>query len=154
MSTKLEIKQIRSEESTTEITDRSTGEVFQHVDRKKKVYKVKKDKFFMTYLTFSGSGLSGKEMTILSELCMNAKYNEGYCDLSSSIRAKICEDTETKPNHLSVILGQLEKKGFIKRKKSECHINPEYFWRGANEMRDKILDGEIELSVTFEVNYK
>jgi hypothetical protein len=153
MSNKIEIKQIRYEESTTEVVDRKTGEVFQHVDRKKKVYKIDKDKFFMTYLTFSGTNLTGKELTVLSELCMNAKFNEGCCDMSSSMRERICEKTNIKPNHLSVILGQLEKKNFIKRKKSECHINPEYFWRGTNEMRENVLSGEVELSVTFELNY-
>jgi DNA-binding MarR family transcriptional regulator len=131
--------------------DLETGEMYEEASTKEITYETDIDEFYMVFLSMANTGLSSTEMELLSELCTRAEYELGYCDLSSSVRASICEKLKMTNNHMSVVLNRLTKKGFIFRKKSEVHINPDYFWRGTLKARKQRREENFKIGIKFEI---
>ena len=135
-------------ETTT--LDRETGEIVTMT--KTFSTKVNQDEFFMMYVNLMSPqfGLkSPKDKDLLIRFCMMAQYNTGKISLTTADRKMICESLEMLPQNLSRSINNLKHANLLTGEEGSYFINPEFFWKGTNDVRNKMLK-EKKLSLTFE----
>ena len=119
----------------------STGEV--KTLRKTFSTKVKtKQDFFMVFL----HGLNSicelsrpSDIKILVYLCSKAEYNTGRVRLTSSDRAELIEVLDIRKQSLSNSLRRLVESNLLEGSKGTYIVNPQAFWKGETNERERIL---------------
>ena len=141
-------------ETTKELVNTETGEVFLQTISKTFNIKVTSDNFYITFLTVIKelAGLKSiVDIKVLSCLCSMAEYNTGIVFLTSERKQYICDTMELKYQSVANSLTNLKKSGFITGKGGTYTINPEYFWRGDLKTREQLLkEGKLSINIEFE----
>jgi hypothetical protein len=141
-------------ETTKEIVNTETGEVFLQTTSKTFNIKVTSDSFYITFLTVIKelAGLKSiVDVKVLSCLCSIAEYNTGIVFLTAERKQYICDTMNLKYQSVANSLTNLKKSGFITGKGGTYTINPEYFWKGDLKTREQLLkEGKININIEFE----
>lgn len=144
-------------ETTNQIVvDSSTGEVLHMETSKRFTTKVKTDKFYMTFIEYAAplfklTTQSAKD--ILVWMCCNAEFNTGKIVLAPAERARMMKDLNVTTNTISNSLKKLTSLKIISGDKGVYTLNPQIFWKGDSETRDKMLEVE-EIQVNFDIKFK
>lgn len=125
-----------------ETLDQTTGEI----SVVHKTFSIKADsseKFFITFLSGLNAicGLSRpSDIKVLAILCSMAEFNTGKVIMTSSARKEIMKKLGIKtPQALSNSISRLKKEHLLEGERGEYEINPQYFWKGNTNERDKLL---------------
>ena len=140
-------------EHIEETIDGKTGQVT--TIRKSFSKRVKnKEEFFMMFL----SGLNEicalsrpSDIKILACLCERAEYNTGVVKLTASERKKITDKLKIKAQAFSNSLSRLKAAGLVSGSQGTYEVNPQHFWKGETNERQKILQAK---EVKLLTNYK
>lgn len=133
--------------------DKSTGEV----TIVQKAYSVKSstpEEFFLTFL--SGVNAIQKltrpsDLKVLSILCSRAEYNTGQVSITSTDRKEIMEQLGiNSPQSFTNSIARLKKEKLVSGERGSFIVNPEYFWKGTTNERNKVLkDKTFDLFINF-----
>lgn len=138
--------------STTEIIDKTTGEVLSIETNKKFVKKIEnKEDFYISYIDFMSTFYKIKgdnPKNLLIWLCCHAEFNTGVIDLPAAKRKQLCEELNMHSNTLSNCLNKLKELNLIKGSGGQFQLNPQVFWRGESSVREEMLKG-----ASFEVSF-
>jgi len=126
---------------TEEEINVSTGEV--KTIRKTFATKVKsKQDFFMVFL----HGLNSicelsrpSDIKVLVYLCSKAEYNTGRVRLSAGDRVILMETLDIRKQSLSNSLRRLVEVNLLEGSKGTYVVNPQAFWKGETNERERIL---------------
>lgn len=134
--------------SYSEIIDKATGEVITI----EKTYNVKTstDEFYMTFINLISpifNITSNADRKVLDFLCVNAGFNTGVVSLTAKFRESLSNTTSISASNLPRSLKNLQKLGLIVVDKGEVTINPELFWKGSTDARNKVMK-EQQLGIT------
>jgi len=139
-----------------ETIDKNTGEV----SVIKKTFSVKTnntEEFYITFLSGINAlcGLSrNSDIKVLAMLCSIAEYNTGRVKVTSKTRKDIMDKLSMKSSQaFSNSINRLKKGSLINGERGEYEINPEYFWKGTTDERNKLLkEKKIDLLIKFRSN--
>lgn len=140
--------------TTNRVVDLQTGEVSEVETVKRQKISVESEQFYMVFIDYIAPLFelkNGTSKSILSFLCLNAKFNTGEVDLSPAKRAEVCKILNISKSTLTVCLKELASKNLIKGSKGSYKINPQVFWKGDLLARQAILDTK-EFQITFTIN--
>lgn len=138
--------------SVSKRLDITTGEMFEV----EKHYRIPVDNIESFYCSFINSvgrlyGLKSiSDFKVITELCINAKFNTGEIHLSSNLRKEMCTKLEISNQNLSNSLARLKELKLIAGEKGSYKINPEIFWKGDASERLKLMkskDFQISFSI-------
>lgn len=125
----------------TETIDTSTGEV----STIRKTFAVKsktRQEFFMVFL----SGLNAicalsrpSDIKILACLCERAEYNTGVVRLTAEDRQEIMKKLDIRSQAFSNSLSRLRKANLVVGSRGSYEVNPQHFWKGETNERERIL---------------
>ena len=135
--------------------DTRTGEVVT-VTKTFSVKNKNKDEFFLTFLDalnaickLSRAG----DLKVLALMCSLADFNKGTVRLSPTDRKDMMEKIGCNTQSLSNSLGRLRTCGLIVGNRGNFEINPQYFWKGTTDERNRLLrEKKLELHVKFSVD--
>lgn len=133
-----------------QIVDVTTGEVVEMETEKTFTRKVKSESFYMTFIDYVAPLFNLKSdmaKNVLNWLCCHAEYNTGKVSLTTNQRELACQELNLKSNSLSNHLKKLKDLNLISGEKGDFIINPQIFWKGDTNTRDKLLmDGKIQIA--------
>jgi DNA-binding transcriptional ArsR family regulator len=134
-------KRLRHVEETHDVT---TGELLT-VSKTFAVKAEKSEEFFFTFLSALNviSGLSSaSDIKILAILCSIAEYNTGKAILTADKRADMAKNIGVSSQAITNSISRLKKAGLICGARGIYEINPQYFWKGTTNEREKLLKSE------------
>ena len=131
-----------------EILDKDTGELI----RSEKSFSTRgkknsEEKFFMVFDGSVDNMLknSSTDIALLFKLCSMATFNDAKVELTSRKRKGLQEFLNISRQALSNSLNKLKKSKIIFGMRDEYYINPNLFWRGTTNGRDKYLKDNKEM---------
>lgn len=136
-----------------EVIDNQTGEVLQVETSKTFQKKVKSQRFYITYIDYISPLYdlrSEGAKDVLSYLCTIAEFNTGKVSLTTNGRKTLCEKLKISNNSLTNYLAKLKDSNLISGNNGDFLINPQIFWKGSTEERDKILEDNT-IKITFSI---
>lgn len=128
-------KQVSSE------IDHDTGEV-RTVTKSFSVKKQRSEEFFFVFLTGLNAICSltrPSDIKILTHLCSRAEFNTGTVKLTPCDRDALIEELKIKAQAFSNSLGRLKKAGLVEGERGVYTVNPQCFWKGTTDEREKLL---------------
>lgn len=133
----------------TEKVDTNTGEILEYETQKTYTRKIETESFYMTFIDYVAPLFNLKSdvaKNVLNWMCCHAEYNTGKVQLTTKQRDLICSELGLKSNSLSNHLKKLKDLKLINGEKGDFMINPEIFWKGDTNTRNKLLrDNEIKI---------
>ena len=135
-----------------ERVDTATGEI-RTITKTFSVKSKNKEDFFMVFL----SGLNAisslsrpSDIKVLAILCSNAEFNTGKVKLTSADRKEATDRLGIKSQSFSNSLKRLRDVGLLEGERGEYEINPQCFWKGTTDERNKLLrERSAELILKF-----
>ena len=135
-----------------ETVDTTTGEV-KTVTKTFSVKSKNKEDFFMVFLTGLNAICSlsrPSDIKVLVELCSRAEFNTGKVRLTPVDRKEMLEKMKIKAQSLSNSLKRLRGVGLIEGSHGVYEVNPQCFWKGTTDERNKLLrERSAELVLKF-----
>lgn len=121
--------------------DRDTGEVTT-VTKTFAVRSKNTEEFFITFL----SGLNAicelsrpSDIKVLALLCSRAEYNTGRVAITPIDRKEIIEKLGITAQAFSNSVNRLKKGALLQGERGEYKINPQHFWKGTTDERNRLL---------------
>jgi hypothetical protein len=136
-------KKVFVKSETTSFVNDDTGEIT--LIETKKLHKIQtksEDRFFQVYYETLASFYDLRytdDLKLLIRLAQLAEWNTGKVLLPASIREEICTHLTIHTTNLSKSLKRLKEKDLIQGERGVFVINPNVFWKGDKEMREKQL---------------
>jgi hypothetical protein len=137
-------------EEVTQTIDKETGEIEEvkrHVRRK-----IPRDKFAMIYVEEIVGLLektSPSETRVLVAILQDLQYNTNKIFLTKGVKERIATETDLKYGTVQNTIYSLNrKKILIRENSSEYLLNPNYFFKGEEIERAKVLKLVIEYHLT------
>jgi DNA-binding MarR family transcriptional regulator len=124
--------------------DVQTGELLT-ISKTFSVKAAKSEEFFFTFLSALNamSDLSSaSDIKILAIFCSIAEYNTGKVVLSKDKRSEIAKKLKVTLQAITNSISRLKKAGLICGNRGVYEINPQYFWKGTTNEREKLLKSE------------
>jgi hypothetical protein len=145
---------VQSQSTTT--VDPDTGQIIiTDVQKTHVVTLQEEDRFFMIYLSMLQSFYQikyVKDVMLLVKLAELCDYNTGKVDLSTQLRAQICEELGIKPSNLSTTFKRLVESKLLVGEKGSYTVNASLFWKGDNKTRKQVLkDKGLEFNIKFQM---
>ncbi len=116
--------------------------------------KVTPDKFYMTFIEHISPLFNLKSplaRRILDIFCCKAEFNTGKVTIPSGVREEICTSLNISLQTFNNTIQKLKKSGLISGERGIYEINPNIFWKGTTDQRDKILrEGGLELKIKYQ----
>jgi hypothetical protein len=114
------------------------------------------DKFYMTFIEHVSPLFkinSPVERKVLDVLCCGAEFNTGKVIISSARRDEICNSLAINKQTFNNTIVKLKKAKLISGDRGVYEINPNIFWKGTTDQREKLLrEGGIELNIKFRMD--
>lgn len=121
--------------------DTSTGEV--KTIRKTFAIKAKNSEdFFLTFLSGMNAICSlsrPSDIKVLTIMCSIAEFNTGKVKLTIKERKTIYKKLNISAQSLSNSLKRLKESGLVSGDRGDYEVNPQYFWKGTTDERNKLL---------------
>ena len=135
--------------SVKETVDSKTGEVLR--SEKRFVQTVKQEEFIKFYLDDMSGFMKIKgdvELKVLMWMFKLTGWNNSQVVMDLSKKEEIAEQSEVKVQSISDALTRLSKKGILlKGRRLYYQLNPEYFFKGEDIEREKVLKVHIEYNI-------
>lgn len=138
---------------TDRIIDSDTGEV---MDEKTVHYIIENEKeFFLTYCKVLGllKNMKLGEIKTMAWIVSHTTFNDNTVVLTGGIKRIIASDMGISVSVINNSLAPLVEKGILyrnsdakDRRDAIYYINPEYYWKGTQENRQKMLRLVLELT--------
>lgn len=114
------------------------------------------EEFYITFL----SGLNAicelsrpSDIKILAILCSRAEFNTGRVALTSEDRKDIMKKLGVKPQAFSNSVNRLKKSNLLQGERGDYKINPQHFWKGTTDERNKLLrDKKFDILLKYRSN--
>ena len=137
----------------TETIDATTGEV-QTITKSYSIKKKKSEDFFFVFLSGLNAIISltrPSDIKILTCLCDKAEFNTGRVKLTPTDREEITKKLNIKSQAFSNSLTRLRKSGLVEGTKGEYVVNPQCFWKGTTDERERLLkEKSFNLNLKYE----
>jgi hypothetical protein len=138
-----------------EKVDARTGEVVT-ITKSFSVKSKNKDEFFFTFLDALNAVCKisrSSDLKVLAIMCGLADFNKGTVRLSAEGRKSMMKSIGCNTQSLTNSLTRLRKAGLIVGSRGDYEINPQYFWKGTTDERNKMLkEKNLELHLKFSEN--
>lgn len=130
-----------------EIVDKDTGELIRSEKSFSTKGKTRSDeKFFMVFEDSIDNILknSSTDIALLFKLCSMVNFNDARVDITSRKRKDLQEFLGVSRQALSNSFNKLRKSKIIFGSRDEFYINPNLFWRGTTNGRNKYIQDNKE----------
>jgi hypothetical protein len=139
----------------TETVNTGTGEVTT-IEKTFTVSSKNSEEFYITFL----SGMNAvcelarpSDIKVLSILCTKAVFNTGRVALTPKDRKEIIDKLGIKPQSFSNSINRLKTAGLLSGDRGEYIINPQHFWKGTTDERNKLLrEKRIDLLFKYKID--
>lgn len=143
---------LKTVSTNTEVIVSEDGEVLDVQTKRHKIVVHSQKEYFATYSSFIGvlKDLSGAAHKVITYMIMYAPINDPSYSMNNTTRERMCAELGIKDVTVKKALKELVEKGVLLKpnlhKRSGFYtINPNYFWKGDMNGRNKAMKTILEL---------